>query len=357
MTITGNKGEWSEIYAFLRLLADGKLHAADENLNRKKDLHFLIIKIMREENKGLTCEYRPIIETGEVEIYLNGRQMKKMSAADFNREADVLLDSIVNGKGSSFKIPRIETFIRDIYVNKLKAPSSDKSDIDMEVHDIKTGLDGPAGFSIKSKLGSQSTLLNPGNTTNFIYRVKGLDRSLIEEVNSINTPRKFKDRIKAITDNGGELIFHSMQNDTFSENLKMIDGQMPEAVATMLIGHYSDAATKCVDLSEYVSRLDPLKRSRKNYVYKIKELLSAIALGMKPGTEWHGTSDASGGYIIVTAEGEVLAYHLHNRDEFMNYLLNNTKFDSASMKRYGHCILYEEEGELRLKLNLQIRFI
>jgi len=34
MGITGNKGEWSETYAFLRLLADGKLFAADEQLNR-----------------------------------------------------------------------------------------------------------------------------------------------------------------------------------------------------------------------------------------------------------------------------------------------------------------------------------
>ncbi|RTK92254.1 MAG: HpaII family restriction endonuclease [Rickettsiales bacterium] len=28
-----NKGEWSEFYTFLRLLADGKLYAADANLN------------------------------------------------------------------------------------------------------------------------------------------------------------------------------------------------------------------------------------------------------------------------------------------------------------------------------------
>ena len=31
--LTGNKGEWSEIYVFLKLLADGRLNAADANLN------------------------------------------------------------------------------------------------------------------------------------------------------------------------------------------------------------------------------------------------------------------------------------------------------------------------------------
>lgn len=31
---SGNKGEWSEIYIFLKLLVDGKLYAADRKMNR-----------------------------------------------------------------------------------------------------------------------------------------------------------------------------------------------------------------------------------------------------------------------------------------------------------------------------------
>ena len=30
--LTGNKGEWSEIYVLFKLLAEGKLYAADEHL-------------------------------------------------------------------------------------------------------------------------------------------------------------------------------------------------------------------------------------------------------------------------------------------------------------------------------------
>ena len=33
MALSGNKGEWSEIYVFLRLLDTGQLNVADENLN------------------------------------------------------------------------------------------------------------------------------------------------------------------------------------------------------------------------------------------------------------------------------------------------------------------------------------
>lgn len=34
--LSGNKGEWSEIYIFLKLMSDGKVYAADRNMNRLK---------------------------------------------------------------------------------------------------------------------------------------------------------------------------------------------------------------------------------------------------------------------------------------------------------------------------------
>ena len=51
MGLTGNKGEWSEIYVLLRLLADGRIYAADENLQRLENVYFPILKIIREEKK------------------------------------------------------------------------------------------------------------------------------------------------------------------------------------------------------------------------------------------------------------------------------------------------------------------
>ena len=40
--LSGNKGEWSEIYAFLRLLEIKKLYAADSQFNKKKTICFTI---------------------------------------------------------------------------------------------------------------------------------------------------------------------------------------------------------------------------------------------------------------------------------------------------------------------------
>ena len=44
--LSGNKGEWSEIYVFLRLLEIGKLYAADADLNKIDDVFYNIINIL-----------------------------------------------------------------------------------------------------------------------------------------------------------------------------------------------------------------------------------------------------------------------------------------------------------------------
>lgn len=50
--IKGNKGEWSEFYTFLKLLADGKIYAADKELNKNKELYYKVLKIFRGSKMG-----------------------------------------------------------------------------------------------------------------------------------------------------------------------------------------------------------------------------------------------------------------------------------------------------------------
>ena len=85
--------------------------------------------------------------------------------------------------------------------------------------------------------------------------------------------------------------------------------------------------------------------------------MCAAALGMTPASSWDGIDEANGGYIIVTSDGNVLAYHIYNRAFFETYLLNNTKFERASTTRHNFAHVYEENGEMFMNLNLQIRFL
>jgi len=359
MVLTGNKGEWSEIYVFLRLLADGKIFAADEQRNRIKDMFFPVIKIIREEISGQQYEYCLNASASEIDIYLNKKKISQIPIHTFDAEAKHLLNEIKNKGNSkgSFSSDRTEKFIRSIQINKLKAPSSNKSDINIKIHDINTGFEKSVGFSIKSELGMPSTLLNPGHPTNFIYNVSGLNPKYIDEINSIDSKSKIKDRIKMILTKGGKLNFLNMENETFYNNLVMIDSQMPVVIANMLLGHYSDKASDCVGLTDDIIVIDPLSFFPDFYSHKVKDLLCAVALGMTPATKWNGRDEATGGYIIVKTDGDVLAYHIYNRDAFRNYLLNNTKFESPSSSRYNYGKLYvQSDGSIQIKLNLQIRF-
>ena len=52
MKVTGNIGEWSELYTLFKLLADGKLYAADADTNKIPDIYYDIIKVLRKERES-----------------------------------------------------------------------------------------------------------------------------------------------------------------------------------------------------------------------------------------------------------------------------------------------------------------
>ena len=85
--ITGNKGEWSEIYALFRLLGEGKVHAGDADLN-KLQLYYPILNIIREESKRY--EYKPNKQQNVVVIDANGHEFARISMGKFVQEADFL---------------------------------------------------------------------------------------------------------------------------------------------------------------------------------------------------------------------------------------------------------------------------
>lgn len=197
-------------------------------------------------------------------------------------------------------------------------------------------------------------------TTNFIYEVKDF-RGSVSEVNSIKTRTQIRDRVKKISELGGVLEYVGVSNKQFNSNMKMIDTALPEFIAQMLLDFFSNARRTVTDLTKELSENEKMKQkfgaSLTYYEYKIKNFLDAIALGMVPSKPWDGFSKAQGSYIVVKKNGDVVCYHLYNRDEFRSYLYENTKFDTPSTSRYEYGELYEENSRLFFKLNLRIRFL
>ena len=357
--ITGNKGEWSEIYTLLKVISDKQLFAGDSNLNKVENLIFPIIKVLRDESNG-TFEFS---YDNDLVIVKNDNEEVRISINEFQKQAHFLLSKLKEKTSATFSIPEIEQFISSFKSHSLKAKSTVKSDIRIVIHDQRTGINPELGFSIKSQLGGASTLLNAGKTTNFIFKVDELELSdkQIEEINSIDTRSKIKDRIEKLKDLKGKLQFKNPESSVFENNLVLIDSALPKIISEILFLFFTSSHSKTSDLVSEISKTNPLGFNLTNnhpfYSYKIKRFLTDIALGMMPSKVWTGELDATGGFLVVKNDGEVLCYHIYNRNEFEDYLYTNTKLETASSTRHEFGTVYKQDGQLYFKLNLQIRFL
>lgn len=357
-SIFGNKGEWSEIYALFKLLGDKYLFAGDADLNKIESLFYPILKILRSETEG---NYEYAI-SGDIVVISGGNEQLRIPVKTFSEQAKKLLEKIKSTTGS-FNIPDTQNFMESVKCNSIKANSNSKTDITIVIHDPKISQAAELGFSIKSHLGGDSTLLNAGKTTNFVYQINDFkgDKTDIEKINNIDSRSKIKDRIEEIKKLGGCLNFDSIENEVFKNNLVLIDSLLPNILAELVKLFYTSNKNTLVDLVEEITKTNPLKYdnqfSHLFYEYKVKRFLTDVALGMMPAKVWSGEYDATGGYLIVKEDGEVLCYHIYNRNKFEDYLFQNTKLETASSTRHDFGKLYNIKDTLYFKLNLQVRFI
>lgn len=380
--LTGNKGEWSEAYVFLKLLADGKLDAADENLNAIPNVYYPIIKIIRND-KNFTRNY---VINGNIDIVdgITGITLLSIPILEFIEKSKELFLNLKNGKARSFNFPKIEQFLNSIDINTLKL-STAKSDIKIVIHDFNIGMEQTLGFSIKSMIGKDATLFNAGAGTNFIFKLLK-PKGLIFDLKDFNIKTLFKSksgvksskisiRLNELEMLGFEISFFKISSENLFLNLMLIDSQLPEIISQLVLKKYKSGISSTKDLLRELNQTNPLgyDMSKKHpfYEVKVKNFLTESALGMTPEKVWTSIYDVTGGIIIVKQTGDLVLYHIYNRKEFQDYLLNYTKLEQASTsedesnpgnpipskaKPFKFGWVYEENGELFIKLNLQIRF-
>jgi type II restriction enzyme len=278
--ITGNKGEWSEVYTLLKIISDKQLFAGDSDLNKIETLIFPIIKVLRDETNG-TFEFS---YDKDLVIVKNGEKEIRISILEFQKQAYFLLTKLKEKTNATFSIPEIESFINSFDSNSLKAKSTVKSDIRIVIHDQRTSTNPELGFSIKSQLGGASTLLNAGKTTNFIFKINNLtlSQNQVLEINEIETRSKIKDRIEKITELGGKLEFQKTESSVFGNNLILIDSALPKIIAEGLHLFFTSAFSTILELTSKISITNPLEYNLETnhpfYSYKIKRFLTDIAL-------------------------------------------------------------------------------
>lgn len=348
-----NKGEWSELYTICSILKDRKIKVVDSNLIPTGDiikvLQLLLGSIFGEAQYDITDE------NGDISIIVNGKIMKSVRLD--GSQVKQLFRDISSGSGRSFSISIGDYLMNELALSSFKANSYQKSDLNTYSIMPNEELPRTVGFSVKSQIGAMPTLLNASHSTNFIYEVKGFNGN-INSINKISGRCKIKDRLETIMMNGGTLSYYGLENEIFNRNLRMTDSLLPQILSYMLLDFFtSHGVTTLEKSSERIVDILPFDSTENEIKAKIKNFLCNITLGMIPTKEWDGT-ELGGGCIFVKNDGDIVCFTLYDRDEFKDYLIKNTKFDTASSTRHNFGKLYRgENGSLLFKLNLDIRMI
>ena len=186
--------------------------------------------------------------------------------------------------------------MNSIYCHSLKAKSSDKTDIRIILHDRRTKINSKKGFSIKSQLVGDSTLINSNKDgTNFIYRVNGISAEQVIVFNSYDRFKKKFDYLKSIN---STISYYKAANDVLHKNLTLLDLGIERIIADCLIDYYSGNGRTIAEITEHISIADHLgiasDTDQPMYAYKVKQFLLAFALGVTCSTPWYGNFHANG---------------------------------------------------------------
>lgn len=232
------------------------------------------------------------------------------------------------GKGA-FSIPEIEAFLASFSIETLKAKSKLKNDITIQIQDSNTFISPSLGFSIKSQLGRASTLLNASGPTKFTYLIENHTLSP-SELSKVKAERIFSKKIALIKSFGGSLRFEKVEHEVFKTNLQTIDYNFEKILADVLYLYYENnnpSENTVEKFTQKITNKNPfgynLKINPEMYNMIMKKFLTDYALGMRAAEVWKRNYQATGGYLIVRNDGELVCYNFYFAKAFENYLFSN----------------------------------
>lgn len=335
-----NKGEWSELYAFMKLIHDRVVSFGNDATEPTEEF----VTILDIKHNDADTTYALLNSTISIRD-VGGNEVRSINTADVIDEEGLnkIREEIIKGS-KTFTVESLMGVMEALGVDiNFQGNSNAKPDLiaSLDHNGVKYSND-PLG--VKSFLGSPPTLLNAGSATNFIYKVDGLQTDY-RKINAIDTRSKIRDRINSIIKNNGSLTFVQLEKPLHEANLRKVDSLMPEILSEILVNYYSSKASKLPDL---------IKDDQK--VARVKDHLKAVMLGMFSLTEWDGNL-TSNGSIVVKRDGSLLLYHVVKEAILKEYLFQNTKLDTPSTTRHRFGSIYEDNGSFYIKLNLQIRMV
>ncbi|MCC8188645.1 MAG: HpaII family restriction endonuclease [Bacteroides sp.] len=360
MAFTATKREWSELYTFFRLLADGTLLPGDAQLHRSADATaWPIALIQREEHNGPRRYY---IEKDTIRIEGTGSS-KRFPRESFEAVAALILEAIKSSSEAEVPSPEeVEAFLDALSIYDLEAQTTDRTDLSIACWHPDAPL---MGFTIYSRLGTMKPLLDGGRAANLKLELTGnqFPNPTVHKINGLESANEVADRMLLIESLGGTLKYVDVADKVFRCNLQMIDLHFPRLLAESLRMMHLDGITRVCELTDAMKQINPLKIKDEligkhgYYEYKMKQFLSALALGMRPARIYTGQDSAIEGMLIVGGSGEILSYHKSDRTVFDEFLYRHTRFEKGDTEKDKYGVLERENGVYYFKLNAKVGLV
>lgn len=373
-----NKGEWTEAYVFLRLLGDGRIYGANENLTKDESIYIDIVNIFRFEADKIYRFARDISESvASVYGYENDQRFIVLTSPELSEKAAALYSAIKTVKSGDrkFSVPSLQEYLQNLKFSSPKVPAlpkkfekkyGKKTDIVIEIEDSIDGARSEEGFSIKSHIGSNPTLFNSSTKSNIIYEVVGCNDDLMHRVNAVddftgkNATKQSPEKdgmIRAMRRFNLELkLAEDKCDEIFRSNIMYVDSRMLsilDVVVRLQTGIIPGAKSlNSEDIVEALAKINPLGFPNPKLFYeaKIKDFHFDSFSGMTASIEWDGKKRLTGGYIDVDKEGGLLYYRAISDDVFCSYLHKHLYFDRPDRGRYKNLAVAEAKAYLEGKV-------
>lgn len=374
-----NKGEWSESYAAIRILADGRLYLAGDDGHRDLTEWMDVLSLYRLESIKMgtrrvdrDVRYHVQPNTGNIEIEIDSAHIKNIDIARFQHIAEVFKNDIMSGTSSSFNVsPETQDFLMEAEIRALKAKSINKSDVFITIRDPRASIIREnVGFSIKSEFGKPPTIFNTAKASGAKYKVSNMTDALMDEINNLVDSQgnaAVTERCRRLIDAGCNLEFvgypiaERAGVAAFYENLDNINPRLITVIERIMWNHFIDGETArdIPDVVDILIKQNPcnVTNPETKYPTMIKSFLYAGYCGMTASTIWKGDNQVKGGFISVNRDGEVMAYYAMESDSFKNFLYEKCFVDypSTSSGHGDYAHVYKENNEYYFHLNFQIK--
>ncbi len=348
-----NAGEKAELYVKLHVLAGEPVFTLDADsysaTDRKLTFHSVELRDTSSSHESAFVE----VSCGQDEICL---VPGSIDPSDYLKKSDFLngLSVLREAIDRNSELP--DSFVG--FLNRLGIRGAGSA-TNVDLFGRLTGLDGERrfGFSIKSFVGSQPTLLNASQeNTNFRFEIVGNPEALKCLESEVDFS-EISTQLNYLKNCNLSLVPLGAKSKAFQENLAFFGERFDVYLGSLMLGSYL-AQFKPRGISENAEFAGESlgARIKEAKVYALKAFLRAAALGMTSKKPWQGRSETYGGYLILNQDYSVTSVGIQNDDDFRQYLYDQTIFESPSRTRHKYGHWYLENGTWYLDLNLQIRF-